>query len=190
MRISLARGLSIAGHPLVLAPLAALSAALSHAAPVKLIRVLLIAVLAGSIAVLAFSHWNVRSGRWTHIDASNPPERRALNGFLVGLLLLGSAIAWRADPTHQLSLGLLIAASAVMTALALSPLLKISLHTCFAALAAGFLWPSPVALAVGAAVVLALAWSRLTLRRHTPTEVFSGALIGALSAGAFHALVP
>jgi membrane-associated phospholipid phosphatase len=77
----------------------------------------------------------------------------------------------------------------VVTALALSPILKISLHTCFAALATGFLWPAPFALAAGAVLVGALAWSRLTLRRHTPAEVFSGALVGLLSAVAYHVLV-
>jgi hypothetical protein len=189
IRVSLARGVSIAGHPLVLAPAAGLLAALSQGAPARLMRSLLVVLLAASLVVLAFSLWNVRSGRWAHIDASNPPERRVLNGFLLGLLLVGAAVAWRTDPAHHLSFALLIAGLAVVTALALSPILKISLHTCFAALAAGFLWPAPFAIAAGGVVVGALAWSRLTLRRHTPAEVFSGALVGLLSAVAYHVLV-
>jgi hypothetical protein len=188
IRVTVARCVSIIGHPLVLAPAAGLLAALSQDASVRLMRLLLVALLAASLVVLAFSLWNVRSGRWAHIDASNPSERRVLNGFLVGLLLFGSAVAWRTDPAHQLSIGLLIAGLAVVTALALSPILKISLHTCFAALAAGFLWPAPVALATGAVIVVALAWSRVTLRRHTLAEVFSGAFVGGLSAVAFHVL--
>jgi hypothetical protein len=188
IRISLARGLSIVGHPVVLGPAAALLAAASQGAAVRLMRLLLAVLLTAGLVVLAFSLWNVRSGRWAHIDASNPPERRMLNGFLVGLLLLGSAIAWRADPAHHASLGLLIAGLAVVAALALSPILKISLHTCFAAIAAGLLWPDRVALAAGAAIVVALAWSRLTLRRHTLAEVFGGALVGVVSAVTYHVL--
>jgi hypothetical protein len=151
-------------------------------------QMLLVALLAAGFVVLAFSFWNVRSGRWAHIDASNPPERRMLNGFLLGLTLLGSAVAWRTDPAHQLSFGLLTAGLAVVAALVLSPILKISLHTCFAAIATGLLWPDRVALVAGAVLGIALAWSRLTLRRHNLAEVFSGALIGVLSSVTYHAL--
>jgi hypothetical protein len=188
IRIPLARGLSIVGHPVVLAPAAALFAAASQGASVRLTRMLLIGLLAAGLVVLAFSLWNVRSGRWAHIDASNPSERRVLNGFLVGLTLSGSAIAWRSDPAHDISFGFLIAGLAVVAALALSPILKISLHTCFAAMAAGLAWPDRVALVAGAAIVIALAWSRLTLGRHSLAEVCFGALIGVLGAVTYHAL--
>ena len=57
--------------------------------------------------------------------------------------------------------------------------LKVSLHTGFAAFTAVALFSGSRPMGIGAAVVaLAVAWSRLELRRHTLPEVVGGALLG------------
>jgi membrane-associated phospholipid phosphatase len=141
------------------------------------------------VAALGFSIWSVRSGRWAHVDASNPVERRSLNWFLSVSLMIASAISWHDPAAHELAFGFLVCGVAVVVALALSPVLKISLHTCFAAVAAGLLWPNQILVAAGLCVVAALAWSRLVLHRHTIAEVVLGAVVGVGSAVGYHALV-
>lgn len=189
MRILLARSASILGHPLLLMPAAALGVAVSRDASEQLTRSLVL-ILAGVVtAALAFSTWSVLSGRWAHIDASDPSERRSLNWFLAAMLFTVGAIAWSRYPSRELAFGFLVSALAVLVALALLPVFKISLHTCFAAIAAGLLWPNPFFITAGLLVVGAVAWSRLVLRRHTIAEVLWGGLVGAASAIGYHALV-
>ena len=50
-------------------------------------------VMLGLIS-MAYSYFQVRSGRWTHIDASAQGERKSLNMFLATLCLLSAGIVW------------------------------------------------------------------------------------------------
>lgn len=187
MRIAIARGASILGHPLLLMPAAALAAASMRSASAQLAP---LALVLGALvcAALVFSVWCVWSGRWSHIDASNRGERRSLNWFLALALFGTSLIAWRMFPTHELAYGLAVSGISVVVVLLALPVLKLSLHTCFAAMAAGLLWPSPVFIAIGLVIVIALGWSRVVLRRHTLAEVVMGVLVGTLSVIGYHAL--
>lgn len=189
MKDKVARFASIIGHPVVLMPAAALWLASSRDSSGTLLGSLSSVLIAVAAAALVFSVWSVRTGRWEHVDASNRSERRSLNWFLAPLLLAAAAVTWRSYPTHAPAIGFLVSGLAVVAALALSPLLKISLHTCFAAIATGLLWPNLQLIGAGVLVVAALAWSRVVLRRHTLAEVLLGALIGAASALGYHALV-
>ena len=67
---------------------------------------------------------------------------------------------------------------------------KVSLHMAFAALAAIALalMRSPVGELALPGIAGALAWSRLTLQRHTPLEVILGTIIGAGAGAAIHYL--
>ena len=186
MRVVLARFLSIFGHLLVLTPLAALIAAVSQGASVPIVRSLAVALAVLGLTVVVFSLREVRSGRWTHIDAITPPERRSLNAFLAALLFFSGVALWYLSATRHLSVALMLSGVAIVAALALAPLLKISLHVCFAVFSTGLLWPDTFAFTAGIVITSAVAWSRLSLSRHTLAEVCVGAAIGAATIMAYH----
>ncbi|HVY22365.1 MAG TPA: hypothetical protein VG962_03350 [Steroidobacteraceae bacterium] len=184
----IARSISVVSHPFILSAIATLLSASNHHASVALTHelILIIAVL-GFIAI-SFSAWHVRTGRWQHVDAVKPHERKVLNGFLAVLMLLSSLLAWRYFPEPELAYGLLIAGTAIVIALLLSRWLKLSLHSCFAAIAAGILWPSLIALGIGIIITAAVYWSRLILQRHTLAELIAGSASGCVCALVYQVL--
>src|SRR6185295_11351300 len=92
MRIAIARSLSILGHPLVVVPGAVATLVLHGRTSSAALIVSVVCGIAG--IVLAFSFWQVRRGRWQHVDASARAERRSLNFFLAIILFLGGAVAF------------------------------------------------------------------------------------------------
>ena len=137
--------------------------------------------------VMAYSGWQVRQGRWSHVDASDRSERRSLNRFLLVALLGSTALAFWLGPSTELTLGLALSASMVAIAMLTSRWCKLSLHMAFAVFAAFLLlvnapwWAGLAGLCFAAAV----AWSRLALQRHVPRDLIAGALTGALAGIAF-----
>ncbi|KAF1706927.1 hypothetical protein CSC73_14000 [Pseudoxanthomonas sacheonensis] len=133
-------------------------------------------------AVMAYSNWQVRRGRWSHVDASGKSERRSLNRFLFAALLAAAACAAWSGFSAELTLGLCLSAAMVATAMLTSRWCKLSLHMAFAVFAAlllmgASLWVGVAALCFAGAV----AWSRLVLRRHVPRDLVAGTVAGAFA---------
>ena len=176
--IAAARALSIVGHPALLMPVAVTAAASGPGAPPQLLRVALGTALAVAVVVGLYSLWQVRRGRWAHVDASHPAERRQLNLLLAGVLCGAAALLWALGQPSAVVAGPLLAALLVLLTHALRRWLKVSLHVAFALFAAALVWPNlPGTLAISALAV-GVAWSRLVLGRHTLPEVLTGALLG------------
>lgn len=181
---ALARAVSIVGHPAVLMPAAALMAAPAHLRPAAFA----VSVI-GACVVMGYSLYKARRGGWTHVDASMPTERAELNARLAIGLLLAACVLWLAGLHVGFPLvvglsGLIAAAGHLFRGVA-----KLSLHVAFAVLAAFLVWPQYVAVAALALVAVAVAWSRLALRRHVAADVALGALAGAAAGVAFHVAV-
>ena len=177
--LSVARWVSIAGHPFVVAPLLAAAvevrrgpgAAARGAALVALLFVLPLALLTAR---------QVRRGAWSTVDASHPRERPVL--FVVGgvgLAALIGALGW-ARPGSPLVGGAAIALALVAVSAAVTPWVKLSLHMATAALAVAVLLArgSPLGWVLAAGLPV-LAWSRVALGRHRWAEVAVGLLAGA-----------
>ena len=186
--LSAARALSIVGHPALLMPVAVPLAAALRGAPPQQMWLGTAAALLVALIVALYSLWQVRAGRWAHVDASAPAERLHLNLLLVGLLLVAATVLGLNARSPVLAAGLGTCGAIVLVALALRRRMKLSLHGAFAAYAAALLWPLLPALAAMAALALGVGWSRLKLRRHTPQEVMAGLGAGALAGLAFHLL--
>lgn len=188
MSQSIARILSILGHPLLVLPAALLlPSVLTPSAPQVRDAPSLPAVAVGFAAfaalILGWSWWQVRRGRWAHVDASGRDERDALNRGLLAMILVGALLAWRALPQSDLFLALSFAAAIVATAILSARVCKLSLHFAFAVYAAGLLWPlGKAAMAAGFAFAAAVAWSRLRLSRHRPRDLIVGGLVGLFAA--------
>jgi hypothetical protein len=188
-RIAAARVLSIIGHPALLMPVAVAAGAGGAGAPPQLLRVALGTAVAVAVIVGLVSLWQVRAGRWAHVDASHPRERSQLNLLLTGLLCAAAALLWALGQPPAVAAGPLLAALLVLLAHALRRWLKVSLHAAFALFAAALVWPHLLGTLAVAALALGVAWSRLVLRRHTLPEVLLGLLLGAACGAALRALL-
>ena len=178
---AVARWVSIVGHPFVMTMVMVLGTALHFGTPREAFRALLLVSLIALVPVAALMVRQVRKGSWTNVDASNRAERPLL--FTVGIaalaMLLGAVLVFR--PGSFLVRGtagvlLMLAVCAVATRW-----VKVSLHMAFGALATTTLLylGSPAGWAL-LAVMPALAWSRLALKRHGPAEVAIGLLVGTV----------
>ena|SRR4249920_1273275 len=186
MRVAVARAVSIVGHPVVLVLVAALIAASAGGASPQQLRLIGGALVTFGAIVLGFSWWQVRAGRWSHVDASVGSERNALNVFLVVLCLLSAALLWFLTRRPYLSGALALSGALIASALLLARWVKVSLHAAFAAFATALLWPIKLAVVGGVLVTAAVVWSRLVLGRHVAADVVAGVLLGAVAGGAYH----
>jgi membrane-associated phospholipid phosphatase len=185
--IATARALSILGHP----------AAVSAAAMLFLVRrddparvsTLALGAAIAAVLVMGYSWWQVRRGRWAHVDASDRRERTSLHRVLLGGLGLGGLAAWHVDEPRAVTLGLGLAAAIIAVAMATARWWKLSLHAGFAVYAAALLVrASPIACAAGLVFAAAVAWSRLALSRHAPRDLIAGAVTGLAAGAAFAGL--
>jgi membrane-associated phospholipid phosphatase len=124
----------------------------------------------------------VRKGTWGTVDASHRRERPVLYG--VGGAALLALIAYLAitSPSSPLVRGAGYTLAMIAVCAAATVWIKVSLHLAVAALAAMVLlhMDSPAGWVLAALLPL-LAWSRVSLGRHTWTEVALGAVIGAIT---------
>lgn len=186
MSVALARMLSLLGHPLATLPSAlVLMSAMRATDPAGPLRIAL-GVAAFAALVMALSWRQVRRGRWAHVDASAPRERRDLNLVLLAMTVLAAVLAQVVADDPRVALALGLAAGILVLALLTAGWWKLSLHVAFAAFAALLLWPlHPLATAAMLAFATAIAWSRLRLARHAPRDLVAGAVAG-LCAGLAH----
>ena len=143
-----------------------------------------------TIVPLAVLMWRqVRRGRWENADASNRAERPIL--YLVLGIALVALLAYLVLLRTQSFMvrGVLVTFGMMAVCALATRWVKVSLHMAFATLAATALaiMRSPA----GYALLLALpvlAWSRLTLERHSRAEVALGTIIGAAAGASLHYL--
>ena len=163
---------STALHPLLLIPVTILL--LTHD-----LRVSGLIAAVTVLPLLAITLRNVRRGAWSNFDVSDRSQRGGLYRSGVPLTLLGAAALYSTNASPAVVRGALIAAAMLLVALLLSPFLKTSLHLLFASWSGILIIREfPLAAPLVLVAVLALAWSRLRLSRHTPAELLVGAIIG------------
>lgn len=185
-RLQAARCLSILGHPLVFFPLAAWIALASRTSEIQVLPLALAFFALLALGVMLYSWLQVRRGRWSHVDASLPGERRSLNGLLLAALSVSAVVMWLQPHARGVALGITLSCFVIGAAMLTAQWLKISLHVAFLVFASAILWQLSLAL-VAAALVFAVAvsWSRLELGRHSLAEVLVGAALGFVAGGAF-----
>jgi hypothetical protein len=167
---TLARAISIAGHPFVLIPVM-VAIATRNWIPT--------ASAATILPMFVIMLRNVRRGVWSDHDVSRREERGGLYRVALPLIGVSALLLWLLDASPRMMRG--FAAAAVMLILGLlgNHFLKISMHM----MAAAFFAVTIIRIhahSIYAIVpfVAAIAWSRRKLERHTWTEVFVGLAIG------------
>lgn len=189
MSRALARTVSIIGHPTIVVPASVLVLTLQSGTYVQAAWTLSAFVVFAAL-VMGYSKWQVRRGRWGHVDASAVGERRALNLFLLIALGVGMLLAITLDAPRELALGLALSAAVVLAAIFLQTHLKLSLHMAFVVFAAALLGAaSTLAMLAGLGFAGLVAWSRLDLQRHQPRDLVAGAAAGAVAGLLFHAVI-
>ena len=141
--------------------------------------------LAAIAVVMLYSARQARSGRWTHIDASQRHERSQLNRFASWLLLGLAAVLAIAGAHRGIIVAIGLAGLIVLAGHLLRGRLKSSLHVAFAVFAACLVWPHPMACAGLLLAAAVVGWSRVVLGRHAISEVGVGAVLGALGGLSF-----
>jgi membrane-associated phospholipid phosphatase len=173
---TLARILSIAGHPFILIPLM-IAAATGNWVWTAVVGAVTI------LPMLAITLRNVRRGVWSDHDVSRHEQRGGLYRVAFPLIALSALLLWLLDASPHFLRG--FAAAAVMLALGLlgNRFLKISLHMMTAAFCAvTIIRLYPWTIYAILPFVAAIAWSRRKLDRHTWTEIVVGMVIGGAAA--------
>ncbi len=181
---NVARIVSIVGHPFVLVPLAIVFATRDAARS----RGPVLAAVLGTMAILAVyvvRKW--RRGELTDVDVSTREQRPRV--FFIGIAASGAACLAMIATKQSASVirGTAIACLVLVAMFFVNRfLLKASLHSAFAAIAAGIVWRASPLLSIAFAVVAVIvAWSRVRYGRHTASEVTAGLAIGAVAALGF-----
>jgi membrane-associated phospholipid phosphatase len=138
------------------------------------------------LGVLLYCCLQVYFGRWSHIDANHPRERRAFNRFLLMVFsVCAAALAWFQPHAREVRLGLSLSCFIIVAAMVASRWLKVSLHVAFLIFAAIVLWQASVPLMAAAlGFTVAVGWSRVELGRHSVAEVLAGSALGLIAGGA------
>ncbi len=182
MTHTLARAVSLLGHPLLVLPPAMLAMLAARGSGGEALHGIAAGFLGFGALVVAYTHWQVRRGRWVHVDASGPQERRTLNRFLLAAPTVATVAAALAGAAPALWLALGLSAAMIAMAMAVARRCTLSLHMAFAVFSAWLAghagWPWLLAAAAFTALV---AWSRLALRRHTPRDLLAGTAAGLLA---------
>jgi membrane-associated phospholipid phosphatase len=177
-KTKIARWVSIAGHPFVMIVLLVLL--LSWAMdPAGAWRITAFVVVMGSIPTgwLIWRGLSVRGNKTEHVSKSS--TRAVLYLSMLAVLLLSSAYFYWVEHSVFLAQGSLVTATMVAVAAVLNRWVNLSLHLAFAVYSGLIL--AKIHPDCGLLILLLaplLAWSRLTLLRHTLPEVIGGAVLG------------
>lgn len=171
--------LSLIGHPFVLVPL-------TVAFMVRPARLAIAIAMCMVVAMLAVIAWRVTSGRWSDYDVSDAQQRHGFYPIALVIVIVTTIVSWLLHMPAGFLRGMLVAIGMLATGALLTRRTKVSLHVMIGAFCATILSTVDLraALLVGLLVV-AVAWSRVALRRHTVPQVVLGAILG----GAFGVLL-
>jgi membrane-associated phospholipid phosphatase len=171
--------LSLVGHPFVLVPLTIAF----MVRPAKLAIAIATCMVVAMLAVIA---WRVASGRWSDYDVSDAQQRHGFYPVALLIVIVTTIVSWLLHMPPGFLRGMFVAIGMLATGAVLTRYTKVSLHVMIGAFCATILSTVDIraALLVGL-LVLAVAWSRVVLRRHTVTQVILGAIMG----GAFGVLL-
>lgn len=181
-RAAWGRWISIVGHPFIVMPVAILVASAdggstSVPVPVLVAVGLMMAVLALYIAR------QMKRGEATDVDVSKRSDRPRVYFVAIVAAITATAFLYVRELESPATRGLAVTTGLFLVCAIANSWIKVSLHSAFAMLAAGIVWPAHPAIGwlfAGAAPVIA--WGRVAYGRHTWKEVALGLALGALAA--------
>jgi hypothetical protein len=183
IKTSIARWVSIIGHPFVLIILMVLSVCSARGMGAGAFRIAAIVTVAGLIPSGIFMWRRHATGRWQTVDASSPKDRPA--AYLAAFVILTpiSLYFLFVEPSSDMFRGTVAFALMLGAAAAFNRWIKLSLHMAFDVFAGLIL--AKISLAYGLAILIfvpLIGWSRVALARHTAREVIGGCALGVVVA--------
>jgi hypothetical protein len=184
---SVARFVSMVGHPFVMIAIMTAVAAARHGSAGEVPRTVALVALIAIVPVAALTAWQVRRGRWNDVDASRPQDRPLLYTVGIAAALVFLAYAYLARRDSFMLRGAVVNLGTLVTCAFATRWVKVSLHLAAATLAACALILLGSTLGwILAAGLPVLAWSRWALGRHRPLELALGFGVGLLAGIALH----
>jgi membrane-associated phospholipid phosphatase len=173
---TLARIVSIAGHPFLLSPLTVAAATRS----LRWAGILAAAMILPLTAIVAR---NVRRGTWSDADVSRHDQRSGLYYAAAPLLAICAVALYLLGASSELLRAMAAVSVMLAAGFLANRFLKVSLHMmcaafCCVLLARVYPWSAYATVPFA----LAIAWSRWKLGRHTVTEIAFGLTLGAVAA--------
>jgi membrane-associated phospholipid phosphatase len=172
---------STIGNPLILSVVVAIYSNFKQypfAQALKLTSYILLMVV---LPIFWYINRQVKQGKYADHDVSARTKRPSL--YLLGLAVIGLTIGvlYVNNQPIQIIRAIWAAFGLTLSSFLINFKLKTSLHTGFSFLIATLILPSDLWAGV---ILLAFAcligWSRIVLRRHSPSEVLMGAILGFL----------
>jgi membrane-associated phospholipid phosphatase len=186
IRLTIARWISVIGHPFLLMPLLTGLIAYRLLPPKQAMIAEMIALGVVIIPAAIFTFVKVRKGTWNNLDVSDQNHRGQFYGMLIVLLALLTIISWVAAAPRSIAIGTTAILSLVFIAFVLNKRIKVSLHTGFSVFVACVLFlMRPEFAFLALMLAAAVAWSRIALGRHTSREVLLGGVLGLVVGGIF-----
>jgi membrane-associated phospholipid phosphatase len=158
----------------------ALGAALRFVTLRESIQAFVLVAVMAILPLAALMVRQVRRGAWANADASNRTERPLLFAVAIVTLVVLLATERASESGSFLTRGVVGVLFMLVLCAVITKWVKVSLHVAFGALATTTLLSlgSPLGWVL-LAVMPVLVWSRLALKRHTPTEVAVGVVAGS-----------
>ena len=176
--LAFARFISIIGHPFTFVVLL-LSLPFWRKGDLSGLRIAGLVAVIGLVPLGLFMRQRYRSGHWQTVDASAPKDRPVAFLAIFAVLLPFTLYFYVVEHSVILVRGCLVFAGLMLVAAFLNRWIKISGHVAIATFSAVIFARINVASGVAAGLFLpVLAWSRVTLSRHTCAEVFAGFVLG------------
>ena len=180
-RTSVARWISILGHPFVLIPLLVAAVTARSMPPERVALIVGIVLLVSVVPMLLLMSRRVRSGAWTNYDVSVREQRSGMYPVAMAIAGVTTLVLLVVGTPRPVMYGVAATLVLIVIASVVNLWLKISLHVAFAVFTAASLVSLGWGVTAGGLLLaLAIAWSRLELGRHTWPEVIGGALLGAV----------
>lgn len=186
IKTSVARMISIIGHPMLTAPLFVLIV-LFTGNDLKSASFLTLLIIGGVfIPIVTWMFLKSKNGSYTNFDVSDQKQRRSLFRFAIPIMVVVTTVLFITHQSRNTCLSLLFATILVVVSQVVNYFfIKSSLHVSLT-LYLAFLSLAIAPILGYALMVLSIliGWSRVELKRHTISEVVVGAVIGVGIGGA------
>lgn len=178
---SIAKYISIVGHPFVTIPVFLLII-LFVREDIDNAKTLATMIIGGIFAPISLvTYIRVKRGKYTNLDVSDRRQRQRWFMLTTTLILIVTALLWITEQDILISIALTVSLFLMIVSQLLNTMIKASMHTAYHTYL-GFVifylnsW-------IGVAFFLFLpflAWSRVYLKRHTKPEIMAGLGLGIL----------
>jgi membrane-associated phospholipid phosphatase len=181
MTMKIAKYVSLIGHPLLTIPIFIVPV-LFHIQDFKSALSASALIVFGIIVPLIIKmYWGEKKGVYTNFDVSDQGERKSWYFFAIVLLLLTFIILFATNQSHAVRVGFLLSVLLLLSSQVVNYFIKSSLHVSFNIFLSFMILSINIYLAALLFMfVVAIAWSRVYLERHTIKEVMTGAILGTV----------